>query len=177
MKNFRNIFLVGPMGSGKTSIGRRLAKAIHAEFFDTDHEIEKRTGATIPLVFEIEGEPGFRKRESEVLDELTKYSDIVLATGGGVVLDSFNRKVLVERGIVVYLRAGINHLLKRTARDSKRPLLNCDNPREKMQQLLTERGPLYEEVADITVDTDKHSMKKVVEIVSEYRSKKCGAYR
>ena len=165
------------MGSGKTSIGRRLARAIHSEFFDTDQEIEKKTGATIPLVFEIEGEPGFRKRESEVLDELTKYSDIVLATGGGAVLDSFNRKLLTDRGIVVYLKAGINPLLKRTSRDNKRPLLNCDNPREKMEQLLAERGPLYEEVADITVDTDRHSMKKVVEIISEYRKEQCNASR
>ena len=165
------------MGSGKTSIGRKLAKVIHAEFFDIDQEIEKRTGATVPLVFEIEGEPGFRQRESELLDELTKYSDIVLATGGGAVLDSYNRKLLAERGLVIYLKAGINHLLKRTGRDRKRPLLNCDNPREKMEQLLAERGPLYEEVADMVIDTDKHSMKKVVEIITHYRTEQCNASR
>lgn len=161
------------MGSGKTSIGRRLAKKIRAEFFDSDLEIEKRTGASIPLIFEIEGEQGFRSRETEIIDELTKYPNIVLATGGGVILDGFNRNCLTERGIVVYLRAGIDQLHKRTSRDTRRPLLNSGNPREKLQELLAARGPLYEEIADMIIDTDRQSMKSVVEKISQYRESRC----
>lgn len=161
------------MGSGKTSIGRRLAKKIKAEFFDSDQEVEKRTGVSIPLIFEIEGEQGFRRRESEVIEELTKHPDIVLATGGGAVQDEFNRKCLAERGIVVYLRARIDQLLKRTSRDNRRPLLNSGNPREKLQELLAIRGPLYEEIADLIIDTDRQSMKSVVEKISQYRESQC----
>lgn len=161
------------MGSGKTSIGRRLARKIKAEFFDSDEEIEKRTGASISLIFEIEGERGFRERECEVIEELTKYSDIVLATGGGAIMNEFNRKCLAERGIVVYLRARPDQLFKRTSRDTRRPLLNSGNPRDKLQELLEVRGPLYEEVADLILDTDKMSMKNVVEKISQYRTELC----
>ena len=173
LKNYRNIFLVGLMGSGKSSIGRRLARKIKAEFFDSDEEIEKRTGASISLIFEIEGEQGFRTREVEVIDELTKYSDIVLATGGGAIMNEYCRKRLAERGIVVYLRARTDQLLKRTSRDTRRPLLNTDNPRGKLQELLETRGPLYEEVADLIIDTDRLSMKSVVEKISQYRAGLC----
>lgn len=158
------------MGAGKSTIGRKLAKKLKLQFFDSDKEIEKRTGARIPLIFDIEGETGFRTRESDIIDELTKYSDTVIATGGGAVLDPLNREKLVQRGVVVYLRADIDQLLKRTSRDKKRPLLNTDNPRQKMEELLTARSPIYEEVADFIVDTDKHTVPWIVEEICKRRS-------
>jgi shikimate kinase len=171
MKNPDNIFLIGPMGAGKSTIGRRLARKLKLQFLDSDQAIENRTGARIALIFEIEGEEGFRKRESEMIEELTRQSDIVLATGGGVVLSPVNRKNLSERGIVVYLRAGVNQLLKRTARDTKRPLLNTQNPREKMEELLKTRNPLYEEIADLIIDTDRQPLAQIVEEICKYRAK------
>lgn len=171
LKNHNNIFLVGPMGSGKSTIGRRLAKKLALQFIDSDQAIENRTGARIALIFEIEGEDGFRKRESELIEELTSLSDIVLATGGGVVLDPENRKYLAERGLVVYLRAGIKQLLRRTARDKKRPLLNTDNPREKMQKILETRTPLYEQIADLVVNTDRQPVAQVIEEICKFRAR------
>lgn len=170
MKNPNNIFLIGPMGAGKSTIGRKLAKKLKLQFFDSDQEIENRTGARIPLIFEIEGEQGFRTRESDIIDELTKYSDIVLATGGGAVLDSANRRKLKERGVVVYLRADIKQLLKRTSRDTKRPLLNTGDRKKKMQELMKERASIYEKAADLIVDTDKHPVPKIVDKICKYRS-------
>ena len=170
MKNPNNIFLIGPMGAGKSTIGRKLAKKLKLQFFDSDQEVESRTGAKISLIFEIEGEQGFRTRETDVIDELTKYSDIVLATGGGVVLDPVNRKNLGERGVVVYLRANIKQLLKRTSRDTRRPLLNTDNPREKMKELMEIRAPLYEEVADLIIDTDQHPVPWIVNEICKYKA-------
>lgn len=170
MKNPNNIFLIGPMGAGKSTIGRKLAKKLNLKFFDSDREIEDRTGAKISLIFEIEGEQGFRARETDMIEELTKYSDIVLATGGGVVLDPVNRNKLKDRGIVVYLRANVKQLLRRTSRDTKRPLLNTDDPKKKMEELLKERSPIYEEVADLIVDTDKQSVTRIVDEICKYRS-------
>jgi shikimate kinase len=170
MKNLDNIFLIGPMGAGKSTIGRRLARKLKLEFLDSDQAIENRTGARIALIFEIEGEEGFRKRESEIIDELTNQSGVVLATGGGAVLDPVNRQKLAERGLVVYLRAGLDKLLKRTARDTKRPLLNTDNPRERIKELLNTRTPLYEEIADLIVDTDKQPVSQIVEEICKYRA-------
>ena len=170
MKNLDNIFLIGPMGAGKSTIGRRLARKLKLEFLDSDQAIENRTGARIALIFEIEGEKGFRKRESEIIDELTNQSGVVLATGGGAVLDPVNRQKLAERGLVVYLRAGLDKLLKRTARDTKRPLLNTDNPRERIKELLNTRTPLYEEIADLIVDTDKQPVSQIVEEICKYRA-------
>ncbi len=158
------------MGVGKSTIGRRLAKKLKCQFFDSDQAIENRTGARIALIFEIEGEAGFRRRESEVIEELTGQSDIVLATGGGVVLNPVNRKNLAERGLVIYLRAGIKQLLKRTTRDNKRPLLNTDNPREKMEELLKTRIPLYEQIADLIVDTDRQPVSRIIEEICNYRA-------
>jgi shikimate kinase len=170
MKNHDNIFLIGPMGAGKSTIGRRLARKLKLKFLDSDQAIENRTGARIALIFEIEGEEGFRKRESEIIEELTNQSGVVLATGGGVVLNPVNRQKLAERGVVVYLRAGLGQLLKRTARDTKRPLLNTENPRERIKELLNTRTPLYEEIADLIVDTDKQPVTQIVEEICNYRA-------
>lgn len=157
-----NIFLVGPMGAGKTTIGKQLAKSLGWAFIDSDHEIEKRTGVRIPVIFDIEGEAGFRRREKEMIDELTQVSDLVLATGGGAVLDEENRARLKQRGTVVYLRATAEHLYNRTRRDRNRPLLQTENPKQKITELLAHRDPLYQEVADIIVDTGADNIKSVV---------------
>jgi shikimate kinase len=148
-----NIFLVGLMGAGKSTIGRHLAKTLELEFVDSDHEIERRTGASIPLIFDVEGEAGFRQREKKIIDELTQRSGIVLATGGGAVLDQENRACLRERGMVIYLYAAIDHLLARTAKDRNRPLLQTPDPRGRLQELMLARDALYREVADVVVDT------------------------
>ena len=157
-----NIFLIGPMGVGKTTIGRALALQLENEFLDSDREIEQRTGASIPLIFELEGESGFRRREYEIIDELTQNQSIVLATGGGVVLNEQNRKWLRERGWVVYLRAPLEQLLKRTAKNRNRPLLQTEDPRQKLMDILQQRNPLYESVADMIVETSGRSVARVV---------------
>ena len=148
-----NVFLVGLMGAGKSTIGRHLAKSLGLEFVDSDHEIERRTGASIPLIFDVEGENGFRQREKKIIDELTQREGIVLATGGGVVLDQDNRNWLRERGRVIYLFATVEQLLARTAKDRNRPLLQTPDPRARLQELLNIRDALYREVADMVVDT------------------------
>ncbi|MBM2829581.1 MAG: 3-dehydroquinate synthase [Gammaproteobacteria bacterium] len=160
------------MGSGKTTIGRKLEKKCKLQFFDSDHEIELRTGVKITLIFEIEGEAGFRKRESQMINELTSNSGIVLATGGGAILDPENRKYLSERGFVIYLRASIEQLLRRTAKDQKRPLLQTDNPRAKIEELLAERGPLYEEIANMIVDTDGRTVQKIIDEICNHQDLK-----
>ncbi len=146
-----NIFLIGPMGVGKTTIGRCLADLLHKEFIDLDVEIEKRTGASIPLIFEIEGEDGFRRRESTLLEELTGREDLILATGGGAVLAPGNRARLRDRGVVVYLSAPIEILLERTARDRHRPLLQTPDRRKTLEEILRAREPLYQETAHLVV--------------------------
>lgn len=160
-----NIFLVGPMGAGKTTIGRQLAKSLGLDFVDSDHEIENRTGVGIPLIFEVEGEEGFRRREREMIDELTRRGNIVLATGGGAVLDAANRAHLSARGQVVYLHASLEHLLKRTAKDRNRPLLQTDNPRARLQQILEQRDPLYREIADLVVETDRGGARATLGVI------------
>ena len=162
MKSSSNIFLIGPMGTGKSTVGKKLAKKSSQQFYDCDHEIEDRTGASINLIFEIEGEEGFRKRETRLLDELTSMSNIVLATGGGAVLDKENRTLLSARGLVVYLKSDINQLLKRTSRDVKRPLLQNAEPEAVLRELLEIRGPLYEEVADLVIDTARLSINDII---------------
>jgi len=147
------IFLVGMMGAGKTTIGRSLAHALGRRFIDLDHEMEARCGVRIPTIFEIEGEAGFRKREAATLDACTRLASIVLATGGGAILAADNRRMLRERGVVVYLRASIDELVRRTARDRNRPLLATANPRATLTALLEQREPLYQEVADLVVET------------------------
>ena len=150
------------MGTGKSTVGRKLAKESSQQFYDCDREIENRTGASINLIFELEGEEGFRKRETRLLDELTSMSNIVLATGGGAVLDKENRTRLSARGFVVYLKSDINQLLKRTSRDIKRPLLQNTEPEAVLRELLETRGPLYEEVADMVIDTAELSINDII---------------
>lgn len=157
-----NIFLVGLMGAGKTSVGRLLAKRLGHRFIDSDHEIEARTGVKIPVIFEIEGEAGFRARESAMIEELTRQDEIVLATGGGAILDPANRAALHSRGTVVYLRASVEDLWNRTRHDRNRPLLQTADPRGRLEQLLVQRDPLYVETAHVIVDTGSQSLRTLV---------------
>jgi shikimate kinase len=161
-----NVFLIGPMGAGKTTIGRHLATMLHKRFVDVDQEIEKRTGVSIPVIFEIEGEDGFRRRESAVIEELTRDTDIVLATGGGAVLLEENRKILKDRGIVAYLQADIETLVERTRRDRNRPLLQTENPRGKIEDLLRQREPIYREIADVIINTGQRAPSSVARDVA-----------
>ncbi|MBQ1782291.1 MAG: shikimate kinase AroK [Gammaproteobacteria bacterium] len=161
MAEKRNIFLIGPMGAGKSTIGRHLADELHMEFFDSDQEIERRTGADIAWVFDIEGEEGFRRREESVINELTELQGIVLATGGGSIKSRDNRNRLSARGIVVYLKTSIDKQFARTQRDKKRPLLQNDDPRSTLESLAEERNPLYEEIADLVIQTDDQSARVV----------------
>ena len=166
-----NIFLVGPMGVGKTSIGRRLAEETGLTFVDSDHEIEARTGVNIPLIFDIEGEEGFRKRECAVIDELTQREGLVLATGGGAILNDTNRNHLRERGTVIYLHADSEVLYQRTAKDRNRPLLQTEDPHARIEELMQKRDPLYREVADMVVETGHQNISKVVnEIVKQLKN-------
>ncbi len=158
-----NIFLVGAMGSGKTTIGKALALRSKKTFHDSDWEIRQRTGADISLIFDVEGEAGFRRREKDVVREITALKDIVFATGGGCVLDRDNRRLLAEKGFVIYLRATIDVLWERLRHGGGRPLLDASTePREVLDTLLKHRGPLYEEVADHIIDIEHRSMEKIV---------------
>ncbi len=153
-----NIFLVGLMGAGKTSVGRMLAKRMHKIFYDADAEIERATGVTIPVIFDIEGEPGFRAREEKMIEKLTAMRGIVLATGGGAVLSMANREKLKQHGCVIYLRAAPEDLWRRTRRDRNRPLLRTANPLAKLRELHAQRDPLYSAVANLVVDTGAQSV-------------------
>jgi len=164
MKTPGNLFLTGPMGAGKSTIGRQLSRQLRMTFYDSDREIENRTGVDIPLIFELEGEQGFRKRERLVIDKLTSLPNIVLATGGGAILDADNRKHLAERGLVIYLHASVNQQLARTKHDRNRPLLQTDNPRQRLEDLMQLRDPLYREIADLVIDTDG---KRVMAVVNQ----------
>lgn len=163
--NSPNIFLVGLMGAGKTTVGRALAKKLNKRFIDSDHEIEARTGASIPLIFEIEGEASFRQREAEVIRDLTAQSDIVLATGGGAILRPENRECLKTRGTVIYLRASVNSILQRTSHDKNRPLLQTADPRRRIEELAREREPYYREVADIIVETGRPNVQSLIHVI------------
>ena len=143
------------MGAGKTTVGRHLADLLGREFLDSDHEIERKTGATIPWIFEKEGEHGFRSRESTVIDELTKKQNLVLATGGGAVTQVLNRDYLKNRGIVIYLYTPVELQLQRTYRDKNRPLLQVENPEQKLRELLNIRDPLYRDVAHYIIETNQ----------------------
>lgn len=168
MNEAGNIFLVGLMGAGKTTVGKLLAKTSGYEFYDSDHEIEKRTGVKIPLIFELEGEAGFRKRETQVIADLAAMQNIVLATGGGVVMLPENREALKAYGTVVYLCASVNELCNRTKGDRNRPLLQNGDPRAKLQLLYDLRDPLYREIADMVVETGGQP---VINIVNEIESR------
>lgn len=157
MEKPRNVFLIGPMGAGKTTVGKLLADELSLDFHDTDREIEERTGADIPWIFDMEGEEGFRKREAAMLDELTSRNGVLVATGGGVILREENRKRLVSRGTVVYLDAPLDQQVERTNRDRSRPLLEDGDPRVILEGMQAERDPLYREVADHVFRSDKRS--------------------
>ncbi len=146
-----NLFLVGPMGAGKSTIGRRLAAHFGLPFIDLDEEIERRNGVSVALIFELEGEAGFRSRESRLIEELSCRDGVVLATGGGAVLAETNRRVLHGHGFVLYLSATVAQQLSRLARDVKRPLLQAPDRRERLEAMAAQRNPLYEEIADLTV--------------------------
>ena len=162
MKGKRNIFLIGPMGAGKTTIGKQLAQLLHLDFVDSDQEIESRTGAPIDWIFDIEGEDGFRLREKNIIEELSQRQGIVLATGGGAVVNPENRKFLAGRGIVVYLETSIEQQLERTRKDKRRPLLqNNDDPEATLVALHKERDAQYREIADVVVATNENSIKSV----------------
>lgn len=170
MKYPRKIFLVGPMGAGKSAVGRHLARALHLDFVDSDDEIESRTGVDIPFIFEKEGEDGFRKREAAVIDDLSQREGVVLATGGGAVLLPENRNHLGGRGLVVYLYTSVDQQVSRTAKGRERPLLEGGNPRHILEDLLETRDPLYREIADVVVDTDGRKVRSVADEIIEHLS-------
>jgi shikimate kinase len=161
MSQSGNVFLVGPMGVGKTTIGRVLADFLGLTFYDSDREIERVTGADIPWIFDVEGESGFRVREARMIDQLSQMDNIVLATGGGAVCDDESRSRLKERGTVVYLRAPIKQQVERTSRDKSRPLLQTADPEQTIRDLMAAREPLYTDVADFSVDTFRRNPRSV----------------
>jgi len=166
-----NIFLIGPMGSGKTAVGRRLAHDLDRPFVDSDSVIEERTGVDIPFIFEKEGEDGFRCREAAVIDELTGRDGIVLATGGGTILADINRRHLTSRGFVIYLTATVRQQIERTSRGKERPLLNSGDPQQILTELLAVRDPLYREIADLCTGTDNRTVASVAnEILRHLKS-------
>ena len=157
----RNIFLIGPMGSGKTSIGQRLADLFEMEFLDCDHELEDHTGASVSLIFDVEGEEGFRDRETRMLEKLSARQGVLIATGGGVILRERNRELLRQRGLVVYLSTPVSWQLRRLSRDKSRPLLQTPDREEKLMRLAEERNPLYAELADIEFPARNKSLDAV----------------
>ncbi|MEF9386784.1 shikimate kinase [Ralstonia solanacearum species complex bacterium KE056] len=160
-----NVFFVGLMGAGKTTVGRAVARRLDLPFFDSDHEIEARCGVRVPIIFEHEGEIGFRDRETQIIDELTARHGVVVATGGGAVLRPENRAFLRERGTVIYLRANPHDLYLRTRHDKNRPLLQTENPRAKLEELHATRDPLYREVAHFVIETGKPTVAQLVNMV------------
>jgi shikimate kinase len=164
--NSKNIVLVGPMGCGKTTIGRRLSIKLNQDFFDTDHEIIKKTGVSIDHIFDIEGEEGFRQRESEALESLCDMKNVVIATGGGVVLLPQNRVVLKSTGVVVYLLSSVDQLLRRTAKSKTRPLLENSSDRQKtITEIVNARDKYYREVATIVIDTTGKKLNEVIDLI------------
>ncbi|MDP3007454.1 MAG: shikimate kinase AroK [Methylococcales bacterium] len=171
MSRFENIYLIGLMGAGKTTIGRQLARTLKLPFYDSDKAIEESTGVDIPTIFEFEGEEGFRDREQKMIQQLTKMDGIVLATGGGAILREENRQLLKENGFIVYLQCSVDRILERTRRDTQRPLLNTAEPRERIESLFAQREPLYLACADYKIDTGVLQSKVVVNhILEEYKS-------
>lgn len=167
MKHPKNLFLVGPMGAGKSAVGRQLARLLHMDFVDSDDEIESRTGVDIPFIFEKEGEAGFRKREVKVIDDLSQREGVVLATGGGAIIDSDSRSRLGARGFVVYLYTSVQQQLDRTQRGRTRPLLENGDKEQVLEDLMKIRDPLYREIADLTVDTDGRRVQTVAREIHE----------
>ncbi|HTB88172.1 MAG TPA: shikimate kinase AroK [Steroidobacteraceae bacterium] len=167
MLNKRNIFLIGPMGSGKTAVGRHLARLFHYTFHDSDADIEAKTGVDIPFIFEKEGEAGFRSRERESIDRLTRLESIVLATGGGAVIDPANRAALAERGVVVYLVTSVDQQIERTRHARHRPLLHDTDPEQRLKELMVRRAGLYAGIADLTITTDGRRVQLVAEEIHQ----------
>jgi shikimate kinase len=167
MLSKRNIFLIGPMGSGKTAVGRHLARLLQYTFHDSDADIEAKTGVDIPFIFEKEGEAGFRIRERESIDRLTRLESIVLATGGGAVIDPANRAALAERGVVVYLATSVNQQIERTRHARHRPLLYDADPEQRLKELMGRRAVLYAEIADLTIKTDGRRVQLVAEEIQQ----------
>ena len=157
----RNIILIGPMGSGKSTIGNIIARRLHREFQDSDHFIEERTGVDVARIFDVEGEQGFRDRESNALTELLSENNRVIATGGGSVLRRQNQQLLKQKGYIVFLDTTVNQQMQRLQRDKKRPLLQTENPRERLESLLLERRPIYLDLADLAVKTDKRMARRL----------------
>lgn len=175
MLDSTNIFLIGPMGTGKSTIGRLLATELQYQFFDSDHEIERRCGCNIPWIFDVEGESGFRLREAQVIEELTHHKGVIIATGGGAVTHPQSRKLLRDRGIVIFLNTPVAQQLKRTAKDRNRPLLQCADPELKLRQLMEIREPLYRDTAHIVINTERRGPKGVISEIKrqlEARQKK-----
>ncbi|WP_027847958.1 shikimate kinase AroK [Marinospirillum minutulum] len=162
-----NIFLIGSMGAGKSTLGRLLASALKRPFYDSDRVIEERCGASIPWIFDLEGEEGFRLRETQVIDELTQEQGIVLSTGGGSVLKEENRQFLKERGVVIFLRTTVEQQLLRTSKDRSRPLLQTENPRARLEELKEIRDPLYLATAHLIVDTDQRPPRQVMQAIKQ----------
>ena len=167
MKHPKNIFLVGPMGAGKSAVGRQLARTLHLTFMDSDDEVESRTGVDIPFIFEKEGEAGFRKREAAAIDDLTQIDGVVLATGGSAIIDPENRSRLGGRGFVIYLFTTVDQQFARTNRGRERPLLENGDRREILESLLEDRDPLYREIADLVVATDGRKVHSVANEIIE----------
>ena len=175
--DLRSVFLIGMMGAGKSTVGRLLAEQLNYQFIDADRELEARSGVPIPTIFEIEGEEGFRRREVGLLDELTQRPGIVLATGGGAVLDPGLAKSMKERGLVIYLRASADEIFRRTRQDRSRPLLQTPNPRARIDQLLAEREPLYEKAADLVFQSAASNPRRLVARLMENPQVKAIAIR
>jgi len=167
MKTPNNLFLVGPMGAGKSAVGRQLARMLHMSFVDSDDESEARTGVDIPFIFEKEGEAGFRKREAAAIDDLTQQQGLVLATGGGAIVDDETRSRLGARGFVVYLQTSTEQQLERTRRGRERPMLASGDPRKILEDLMAVRDPLYREIADLVVSTDRRKVAAVAREIAE----------
>lgn len=162
-----NIYLIGPMAAGKSTVGKLLARKLNAPFLDTDQEIINCTGVEIALIFELEGEAGFRKRETEKISKLSTLENRVIATGGGAVLSEENQRIFKSTGTVVYLKCSVDQQLNRTRFDTKRPLLQTENPRQKLEQMMSERAPIYDALADITVSTERINSKRVIGSIME----------
>lgn len=171
MAKYKNIFLIGPMGAGKSSVGKYLAQQLNMEFYDTDEEIEKRTGVEIGWIFDLEGEEGFRKRETAVIKELVNLTNIVLATGGGSVLEAENRRILNENGTIIYLEVSLNYQQHRTINEIRRPLLRVKNRKEILEKLYYERSPFYKAIADYELHTDNRSIREVAEEIMQWLEK------
>ena len=169
-----NIFLIGPMGSGKTTIGKKLANRVSKKFYDSDDEIKKNTGADIPLIFEIEGDSGFRVREKKVISELVLLDNIVLSTGGGTILDNENRNMLAENGLIIYLKSSAERIYKRTSGDKSRPLLQVSDRLGRIKEILAERESIYKSLADEIIEIDtigiNEIIKKILEIIDTYEN-------